>query len=56
MGEVSFGRLIYMGSYTVYVWSAYGITVLGLGTVVWTAFQRLERERLEARRRRQVRD
>ena len=53
---MSLVRLFEMSTYAGYVWSAYGITFLGLAVIVWLAHQRLEQERSDARRRRQSRD
>jgi heme exporter protein CcmD len=46
-------RLFEMGSYTAYVWSAYGITAIGLIAIVWSAHRQLKLQLAEARRRRQ---
>ena len=51
---MSLAKLFEMGAYTAYVWCAYGITGLGLALIAWQAHRRLERERVSARRRREL--
>jgi heme exporter protein C len=41
----------YLVLHSAYVWSAYGLTALGLVGIVWRADRRLAREKLRARRR-----
>jgi heme exporter protein CcmD len=49
-------HLFEMGSYTAYVWSAYGITAVGLMWIAWSAHRQLKQQKVEARRRRQRAD
>jgi len=47
-------RFFEMGAYTLYVWCAYAATGLGLAVILWLGYKRLERERVDARRMRQL--